>query len=188
MRLPDPGGGYGAAIKNGRQDERGEQARNAGPAKGRRTTKNKPRIAPTTTRAKRRSISGPSTDLKEAREQQAATAEILKVIACFADRTCSRCSRRSPQAPIVCWVVKWRLWSIALLTTSSPRGVHGWPVRGRRKLQKIAFPAASEGADTSRLGAGRQTAADPLTPKTMPIRKPSGFGRARGYRSVTCTR
>ena len=53
----------------------------ASPAKGRKTTKNKRRIAPTATRAKRRSLSGPSKDLKEAREQQAATAEILKVIA-----------------------------------------------------------------------------------------------------------
>ena len=33
------------------------------------------------TRGKRRPTSGPSKDLKEAREQQAATAEILKVIA-----------------------------------------------------------------------------------------------------------
>ena len=57
------------------------KARNASPAKGRKTTKTKRRIAPAATRAKRRSLSGPSKDLKEAREQQAATAEILKVIA-----------------------------------------------------------------------------------------------------------
>ena len=57
------------------------KARNASPAKGRKTTKTKPRIAPAATRVKRRSVSGPSKDLKEAREQQAATAEILKVIA-----------------------------------------------------------------------------------------------------------
>ena len=57
------------------------KARNASPAKGRKTTKNKPRIAPAATRVKRRSVSDPSKDLKEAREQQAATAEILKVIA-----------------------------------------------------------------------------------------------------------
>ena len=57
------------------------KARNASPAKGRKTTKTKRRIAPAATRAKRRSVSGPSKDLKEAREQQAATAEILKVIA-----------------------------------------------------------------------------------------------------------
>jgi hypothetical protein len=57
------------------------KARNASPAKGRKTTKTKPRIAPAATRVKRRSVSGPRKDLKEAREQQAATAEILKVIA-----------------------------------------------------------------------------------------------------------
>src|SRR5712691_4230622 len=58
------------------------KARNASPAKkGRKTTKTKRRIAPAATRVKRRSTSGPSKDLKEAREQQAATAEILKVIA-----------------------------------------------------------------------------------------------------------
>ena len=57
------------------------KARNASPAKGRKTTKTKRRIAPAATRVKRRSVSDPSKDLKEAREQQAATAEILKVIA-----------------------------------------------------------------------------------------------------------
>src|SRR4051812_17417523 len=57
------------------------KARNAKPAKGRKTTKAKRRIAPAGTRIKRRSVSGPSKDLEEAREQQAATAEILKVIA-----------------------------------------------------------------------------------------------------------
>src|SRR6266436_2186993 len=57
------------------------KARNATPAKGRKTAKTKRRIAPAATRVKRRSASGPSKDLKEAREQQAATAEILKVIA-----------------------------------------------------------------------------------------------------------
>ena len=57
------------------------KTRNASPAKGRKTAKTKPRIAPAATRVKRRSVSDPSKDLKEAREQQAATAEILKVIA-----------------------------------------------------------------------------------------------------------
>ena len=62
------------------------KARNTSPAKGRKTTKTKPRIAPAATRVKRRSVSDPSKDLKEAREQQAATAEILKVIASSPDR------------------------------------------------------------------------------------------------------
>ena len=57
------------------------KARNASPAKGRKTTKTKRRIAPAAVRVKRRSVSGPTKDLKEARAQQAATAEILKVIA-----------------------------------------------------------------------------------------------------------
>ena len=57
------------------------KASSASPAKGRKTTKTKRRIAPAATRAKRGPASGPSKDLKEAREQQAATAEILKVIA-----------------------------------------------------------------------------------------------------------
>src|SRR5258705_13964804 len=59
--------------------------RNASAAKGRKTTKTKRRIAPAATRVKRRPVSGPSKDLKEAREQQVATAEILKVIASSPD-------------------------------------------------------------------------------------------------------
>jgi GAF domain-containing protein len=57
------------------------KARNASPAKGLKTTKTKRRTAPAATRVKRRSVSGPSKDLEDAREQQAATAEILKIIA-----------------------------------------------------------------------------------------------------------
>ncbi|BAR57672.1 two-component sensor histidine kinase [Bradyrhizobium diazoefficiens] len=68
MARPSRTGGKTSAAK----------ARNAGPAKGRKTTKT--RIAPAATRAKRHSISDPSKDL-QSREQQAATAEILKVIA-----------------------------------------------------------------------------------------------------------
>src|SRR6187399_975078 len=59
----------------------GAKARNAGPAKSRKTTKTKPRIDFAASPVKRRPASGPSKELKEAREQQAATAEILKVIA-----------------------------------------------------------------------------------------------------------
>jgi two-component system, NtrC family, sensor kinase len=59
----------------------GAKARNVSSEKGRKTTKAKRHIAPAAARVKRRPISGPSKDLKEARAQQAATAEILKVIA-----------------------------------------------------------------------------------------------------------
>ena len=75
MTWPSRTGGKTSAAK----------ARDAGPAKGRKTTKTKRPIAPATTRIKRRPVSGPSKDLKEAREQQAATAEILKVIASSPD-------------------------------------------------------------------------------------------------------
>src|SRR6476660_2773445 len=61
--------------KGGKTSE--AKARNASPAKGRKTAK----TTPAATRVKRRPVSGPSEELKEAREQQAATAEILKVIA-----------------------------------------------------------------------------------------------------------
>src|SRR4051794_31739964 len=57
------------------------KARDARPAEGRKTAKTKRRVTPAATRVKRHSVSRPSKDLKEARAQQAATAEILKVIA-----------------------------------------------------------------------------------------------------------
>src|SRR6478736_1652896 len=75
MARPSRTGGKTSAAK----------ASNASPAKGRKTTKTKPRIAAAATRVKRRLLSDPSKDLKEAREQQAATAEILKVIASSPD-------------------------------------------------------------------------------------------------------
>ena len=52
------------------------KARNAIAAKGRKTTKTKPRTAPAATQVKRRPASDLSKDLNEAREQQAATADI----------------------------------------------------------------------------------------------------------------
>src|SRR5437762_501632 len=57
------------------------KTRKASLAKGGKASKTKRRISSAAIRVKRRSVSGPSKDLKEAREQQAATAEILKVIA-----------------------------------------------------------------------------------------------------------
>src|SRR3954451_7681905 len=56
------------------------KSRNASTTQGRR-------IPPTVPRAKRRPASDPSKDLKEARAQQAATAEILKIIASSSDDT-----------------------------------------------------------------------------------------------------
>ncbi|MGY4622793.1 GAF domain-containing protein [Bradyrhizobium sp. USDA 4486] len=53
--------------------------------KGRKTTKSKRLIAPAASRAKRRSVAGSSNDLREAREQQAATAQILKIMASSPD-------------------------------------------------------------------------------------------------------
>src|SRR4051794_20573046 len=61
------------------------KARKAGPLKGHKAAKAKRRIPPTASRLKRRSLSDPGKDLKEAREQQAATAEILKLIASSPD-------------------------------------------------------------------------------------------------------
>src|SRR4051812_5008460 len=71
MARPSKTGGKTGAAK----------ARKPSPAKGRKTTKTKHRIAAAPTPAKRHSASSPSQDLKAAREQQAATAEILKIIA-----------------------------------------------------------------------------------------------------------
>ena len=55
--------------------------RKASSVKGRNSAKTKQRVAPTAIQSKRATVSGLGRDLKEAREQQAATAEILKVIA-----------------------------------------------------------------------------------------------------------
>jgi GAF domain-containing protein len=57
------------------------KARKASPAKGRKASKTKYRIARSAAPVKHRLAATPSKDLKAARKQQAATAEILKVIA-----------------------------------------------------------------------------------------------------------
>src|SRR5437588_782628 len=69
-----------------RQSKKGGKAeakarRASRPAKGGKTTKAKPRNAPTASQDKYDSVAGPNEDLMQAREQQAATAAILKVIA-----------------------------------------------------------------------------------------------------------
>jgi two-component system NtrC family sensor kinase len=57
------------------------KTRNASSVKGRNPAKTKQRVAPTVIRLKRATASGLGKELKEAREQQTATAEILRVIA-----------------------------------------------------------------------------------------------------------
>jgi GAF domain-containing protein len=64
---------------------RAAKTRKAGPARGRNPGKTNRRIAPTAIRLKRAGVSDLGEELKEAREQQAATAEILKVIASSPD-------------------------------------------------------------------------------------------------------
>jgi two-component system NtrC family sensor kinase len=59
--------------------------RNAPPAKSRKPPKAKHHTAPAAARVKHRSVAGPRKDLKDARAQQAATADILKVIAASPD-------------------------------------------------------------------------------------------------------
>ena len=56
------------------------KTRKASSATGRNAAKTKRRIAPTASRSKRSSVSSLGKELKEAREQQAATSELLKVI------------------------------------------------------------------------------------------------------------
>ncbi|SDF75282.1 GAF domain-containing protein [Bradyrhizobium brasilense] len=68
-----------------RPSRTGGKTSQANTRKGHKTTKSKRRIAPAASRAKRRAVAGPNKDLKEAREPQAATAQILKVIASSPD-------------------------------------------------------------------------------------------------------
>src|SRR5262249_47409098 len=56
------------------------KTRKVSSVKGRNPAKTKRRVAPTAIRSNRSSVAGLGKELKEVREQQAATAEILKVI------------------------------------------------------------------------------------------------------------
>jgi GAF domain-containing protein len=71
MARPSKAGGKTSAAKG----------RKAGSPKGRKRGKTKRRIAPAAIRSKHSSVPAPGKELKEAREQQAATDEILQVIA-----------------------------------------------------------------------------------------------------------
>src|SRR3954462_14787032 len=73
MRRPSSAGG-----KTGKAGK--AKGRSASPAKPRKAAGTRRRVAPAATRIKR-SVAGAGQDLTEARAQQAATAEILKVIA-----------------------------------------------------------------------------------------------------------
>src|SRR4029079_8370088 len=79
MHFLTPGAEMRRASRTGSRTSEAK-AKSPSPAKGRKTAKAKRRTAPAASQGKR-SVSDPIKDLQEAREQQAATAEILKVIA-----------------------------------------------------------------------------------------------------------
>jgi signal transduction histidine kinase len=159
------------------------KARNASPAKGRKTTKTKRRIAPAATRVKRRSASGPSKDLKEAREQQAATAEILKVIASSPgdvqpvfEAIAASANRLIGGFSTAVYRVIEDIVHLMAFTPTSPEADEalkaGFPLH-RKEVPPLALVQNGETAQIA-----DAEAADPQTQR---------LGRARGWRSVTFT-
>jgi two-component system, NtrC family, sensor kinase len=159
------------------------KARNASAAKGRKTTRIKRRIAPAATRVKRRSVSGPSEDLKEAREQQAATAEILKVIA----------SSPSDAQPV-----------FEAIAASANQLIRGFSSAVFRFVDGIQHLAAFTSTNTASDQALKASFPRPM--RETPIYEPIGrgaavqifdteaadefskeLGRARGFRSISFT-
>jgi two-component system, NtrC family, sensor kinase len=157
--------------------------RNASAAKGRKTTRIKRRIAPAATRVKRRSVSGPSEDLKEAREQQAATAEILKVIA----------SSPSDAQPV-----------FEAIAASANQLIRGFSSAVFRFVDGIQHLAAFTSTNTASDQALKASFPRPM--RETPIYEPIGrgaavqifdteaadefskeLGRARGFRSISFT-
>ena len=159
------------------------KARSTRAAKGRKTTKTKPRIAPAATRVKRRSVSVPSEDLMEAREQQAATAEILKVIASSPsdvqpvfDAIASSANRLIGGFSTAVYRVIDDIVHLMAFTPTSPEADEalkaGFPLH-RKEVPPLALVQSGETAQI----ADAETA-DPQTQR---------LGRARGWRSVTFT-
>jgi two-component system, NtrC family, sensor kinase len=159
------------------------KARNASAAKGRKTARIKRRIAPAATRVKRRSVSGPSEDLKEAREQQAATAEILKVIA----------SSPSDAQPV-----------FEAIAASANQLIRGFSSAVFRFVDGIQHLAAFTSTNTASDQALKASFPRPM--RETPIYEPIGrgaavqifdteaadefskeLGRARGFRSISFT-
>ena len=161
------------------------KARNASPAKGRKTTKTKPRIAPAATRVKRRSVSDPSKDLKEAREQQAATAEILKVIASSPDGRAAgirgHCGQRqsADRRLLDCGVSVCR-------RHCSPGSLHA-DQSGSGRSAEGRVPAPRLPASRHfRTGASWRDRASSRTPKPMPRPAVDGKWRGRAAFAACC--
>ena len=159
------------------------KARNASPAKGRKTTKAKRRIAPAATRVKRRPVSGPSKDLKEAREQQAATAEILKVIASSPsdvqpvfEAIASSANRLIGGFSTAVYRVIDDIIHLVAFTPTNPESDEALKAAFPRHRSEVPPVALVENGETAQI-ADAETA-DAQTRQ---------LGRARGWRSVTFT-
>jgi two-component system, NtrC family, sensor kinase len=159
------------------------KARNATPAKGRKTTKTKRRIAPAATRVKRRPVSGPSKDLQDAREQQAATAEILKVIASSPsdvqpvfEAIASSANRLIGGFSTAVHRVIDDINHLVAFTPTNPESDEALKAAFPRHRSEVPPVALVEGGETAQI-ADAETA-DAQTRQ---------LGRARGWRSVTFT-
>jgi GAF domain-containing protein len=165
--------------KGGKTSE--AKARNASPAKGRKTTKTKSRIAPAATRVKRRSI---SEDLKETREQQAATAEILKVIADSPDNV----------QPVFEAIVANADRLIGGFLTAVYRFIDGMchlvaftPVNpAADEILKSRFPRAVAGIRHFERAQAGETVEIPDT-EIQPDKRLMEIARAHGFRSMLCS-
>ena len=156
------------------------KTRRASPGKGRKTTKTKRPIAPAATRVKRRSI---SEDLKETREQQAATAEILKVIADSPDNVqpvfeaiASSANRLIGGFSTAVHRVIDDINHLVAFTPTNPESDKALKAAFPRHRSEVTPVALVENGETAQI-ADAETA-DAQTRQ---------LGRARGWRSVTFT-